>query len=227
MKDHVYNLPVISQYEVAKDTLEVRLGTKGSGFKFVAGQYVSVTLPGLEHLDMREQFRDFSISSPPFEQDFISVTFRQSDSLFKSRLGKLPRDSLVEVEGPAGNFTLPIGPNQKLIFIAGGIGITPLRSMMRQSANSKLGHGITLLYFNTAPDRAAYLNELLEMSEFAIKPIYKKPSSETFADFIDNESTYFIAGPPPMTEATRQILVNLSVDESKLKFEDFSGYEAY
>lgn len=229
MRDRVYNLPIINRHEVAENTIEVRFGIKGTDFKFTPGQYVSITLPGLEHLDIREQFRDFSICSSPHDKDFFAISTRLSSSTFKDRLVRLPVKSEVIVEGPAGVFTLPKTKNQKIIFIAGGIGVTPFRSMLRWVKYKKLGLNIQLLYFNHSPKQAAYVDELLTLKEFSVYPIYKPLSFDALSAHLNKNfnTLWYIAGPPPMTAKARQILNKAGVNDKSIKSEDFSGYEEY
>lgn len=197
-------------------------------FSFKAGQYVSVTLPSLKDLEIREQFRDFSIASSPNELPRLSISFRISESIFKKTLlGMSPGDEVV-IDGPAGIFTLPDKTERPLVFIAGGIGIDPFRSMLKFVTEENLPYRITLAYFNRDSESAAYLAELKAISEK--NPMIKMvnffgPLEERhISGLASSGAIWYIAGPPGMVRAARGILEKIGIMETDIKTEEFSGY---
>ena len=106
-----------------------------AGFDFVAGQYLTVTLPDPLYDDPKGNLRTFSIASPPHETNHLLVATRMTGSPFKRSLAEAPLGAAVSIFGPAGDFTLPAVAATPLVFIAGGIGITPFRSMILTAAH--------------------------------------------------------------------------------------------
>lgn len=189
-------------------------------FTFKPGQYVSITLKQLEHLEVREQFRDFSISSPPKLLPLMTVSFRMSDSIFKKTLIALtPGDSL-QIEGPAGVFTLSDTLSTPQL-VAGGIGVTPFHSMALETSSP-----LTIYTYNRTGASAPYINELTNLPHVDLKPYLRKPK---LADFMNapKESNWYIAGPPGFVAKVRQILQTLDINDAYIKTEEFSGYEAH
>jgi ferredoxin-NADP reductase len=150
----------------------------------------------------------------------------------------------VKIEGPTGSLILHRNGSKPAVFLAGGIGITPFRSMAREAAAQKLPHQIYLFYSNRRPEDSAYLNELQELAKqnprfhlFATMTGMEKSaaawSGETGMLTMDklrthlpavNGPIYYVAGPPAMVAAMRQLLIAGGLDEDDLRTEDFAGY---
>lgn len=215
--------------KVAKDTYEVIFSVKGD-FNFVAGQHTGVWLPKLPYKDPRGNFRLFSISSSPNNKKTISVAFRDSGSGFKRSLLKLPIGTEVELMKPAGFFVMPADKKQELAFIAGGIGITPFRSMINFAAEEKTQNKIILYYVNSSAQTAAFLPEL--------KKLEKKNKNFSLNNFIGREKfteairkmkskeefLWYIAGPPGMVSEMRNTLFLNKINPAKILTEEFDGY---
>ena len=121
-----------------------------AGFDFVAGQYLELTLPNLQGPDA---VHTFSISSAPADDD-LSITTRMRDSAFKQALRAMEPGTAVSIEGPFGAFCPGRESARPVVLIAGGIGVTPMRSFLRAEA----GHlaGVHLFYANRTPAEAAF-----------------------------------------------------------------------
>ena len=143
---------------------------------------------------------------------------------------ELPLGSLVDIEGPFGYFTLPKDTFRPLVFIAGGIGITPFLSMIRFVTEQKLTHQITLLYANRNMESAAYLEELTTITKQNPRFLLKNQFGRIDTDFIQqtiknfNGPVWYIVGPPAMVADMRNLLSRLGIDDTKIYFEDFVGY---
>ncbi len=225
-----FNAPIISRRKIAENTSEISFDTTQADFEFLAGQYITVTLPGLGALPTRAQFRDFSIASPPYERQRISIAFRHSDSPFKKILLSGDTHNEVEIEGPKGIFTLPKDADTHIVFIAGGIGVTPFYSMLRQAVHDGLAYPITLLYYNSNRMRAAYFDELHELcsksDSLTFVPIFGPVDREQIRQQTTEKppSAWFIAGPPRMVSSARRLLIYNNVDDATIKIEEFTGY---
>lgn len=137
---------------------------KPAGFAFEPGQAIDVVLPEPPDGDPQSARHTFSIVSAPFENELVVAT-RMRDSAFKRALGKLPVGAGITIEGPSGSLTLHQDRARPAVFIAGGIGITPFMSILRQAAHDHLAQRLVLLYSNRRPEDAAFLAELQALEQ--------------------------------------------------------------
>lgn len=226
----MYQLPIIEKKMIAKDTMEVVFGMDGQSCDFKPGQYLSVVLPKLVFDDQKGNRRDFSIASSPNNKKSVSIAFRVSQSGFKQTLISLPLGTKVSVDCCYGVLTMPDSPSRPLVFIAGGIGITPFMSAIRYAAEEKLPHKISLIYGNRDPESAAYLKEL-EALEKENKNFYmKKEFGPITKDFIREVAEkllsplWHIVGSPSMVRGVKSILAEMGISGENIRFEEFPGY---
>ncbi len=223
--------------EVARDTVAFHL-KKPEGFSFTAGQAVYVTLPGQKDTDSKGRIRTFSIASAPHEPDLVIAT-RMTDSAFKRRLAGLAAGSPVSIEGPYGDLILD-GDARPAVLLAGGIGITPFRSMILDAAGRGLPRDVTLFYSNRSADDAAFLSELEQLARD--NPRFRFIATMTDDDgwegehgFIDRgmierhvgditRPVFYIAGPPAMVAAMETTLKEAGVKPEGIRAEMFAGY---
>src|SRR5436190_13886080 len=123
-----YQSKLKSREEVAEGTTAFHL-EKPAGFQFKAGQYLNVTLIDPPETDAEGNTRSFSIASAPFEADLVFAS-RMRDTAFKRILQTLTLRSEVRISGPFGSFTLHTDTFRPAVFLVGGIGITPFRSII-------------------------------------------------------------------------------------------------
>lgn len=224
---------------IASNTLQVTFGLAGGNIEFTPGQYASITLPDIVSPDQRGNQRFFSITTLPGNADF-SIATRLSDSSYKQTLADLPLGSQVNLDMVAGSFVLPDIPSQPIVFIAGGIGITPFISMLRHVARQKTAYDITLLYSNRDQQSAAFLDELYTFSEaithfhlaatMTKDPSWAGPASLIDGPFIKNhvaawqDAAYYAAGPPQMVNQMLSTLQAMGIAEDAIRYEQFAGY---
>lgn len=198
------------------------------GFNFKAGQYVTVTLPNLKNLETREQFRDFSVVSSPNELPLLRIVMRKSETAFRQELFGMKNGEEIVLEGPAGIFTLPNDFERSIVFIAGGVGISPFLSMMKFITDNKMPYSITLAYFNRSIGSSAYLPELDTILEnnprLRVIKILGLLEEKYIVPLINQNPLWYIAGPPGMVKAGREILTKLGIIDNDIKTEEFSGY---
>lgn len=230
---------VLKKTEVASYTLQV-VFKLDEQVEFKPGQYCFVTLVCPPYPDDRGNKRHFSIVSSPNEKGIITITTRLRDSGFKKSLQELPIGATVELGPIAGVFTLPEDKTRPLVFMAGGIGITPFMSMLRYVSEENLPYKITLVYSNRDKASTAFLDELyklsqtlpnfkliLTMTEDTNWPGEKRRIDAQFIkDYITdlNVPLYYVVGPPLMVDATKKALLDADVDISNIKIENFTGY---
>lgn len=226
MKEQLATIEKVNN--VAENTTEV-VFKLSEGLYFIAGQYISVTLPTLSALDIREQFRDFSIASDPIDSKNVSIIFRNSESKFKKEILTKGVGLEVLISGPKGVFTLKEESNIPILFIAGGVGVTPFLSIIRNLKSTDNKIRPTLFYFNRSRESAVYLDELENSKEYVdLHAIMDKVEEKYFVDYFDKYSTKvscYIAGPAAMTKSIREILSKLEVEDIYIKTEEFTGYE--
>lgn len=205
---------------------------------YLPGQYFYYTLPTLKYPDPKGNTRHFTDSSSPTEGGTLRVTTRiREESGYKKTLAELPVGSEIEGEGPNGTFIFDEKEAGPHIFIAGGIGITPYRSMIKYAADKNLQTPIYLVYSNSDDD-IVFKKELDEISAQHpnIKIQYLETATEGHLDevkigkFIENwqlvigNCTFWLCGPPPMIDAMEIALGKLKITSYKVRSEKFTGY---
>jgi ferredoxin-NADP reductase len=210
-----------------------------SPVSYQAGQYLRYTLPHPEP-DSRGIARYFTMSSAPSEP-FIMLSTRLSSpgSTFKRALAALASGAVVAASGPLGRFVYT-QYDTPAVFIAGGIGVTPFRSMLVEWATQQRGAGITVLYANHTPDIAfqGLFDQLaLAHPTLRIEYVVSHPTADWSgsvghidADFIRRHvrdltvPLFYAAGPQAMVEAMGQALGQLGVRREQIRQELFPGY---
>lgn len=205
---------------------------------FLPGQYLYYTLPKLNYPDAKGATRHFTISSSPTEGDLLRLTTKiRAESGYKKTLDELPMGSLIEIQEPNGTFFFDEKETGPHIFLAGGIGITPFRSMIKYVADKKLQIPIYLIYSNSDPD-IPFKKEFdgITRSYPNIKILYVVSSTQGRLDQIKIESfvngwklndlkpTWWVCGPPPFIDAMEDILNKIKVPGGQIRSEKFTGY---
>jgi len=233
---------LVSRHEVAERTMAFRF-EKPPGWTFKAGQFIEMTLLAPSETDAEGNTRAFSIASGPHE-DTLMVAARLRDTAFKRVLKALPLGASIKMEGPSGNLTLHNNVKQAAVLLAGGIGITPFRSILFRAAKEKLPHRIFLFYSNRRPEDAPFLEELqglgkenpnytliASMTEMgkSQQPWHGETgliSKEMLAKYLKNAVSpiYDIAGPPGMVKGLYTMANEAGVDDDDIRTEEFAGY---
>ena len=237
-----YVIKLKSRQEVAERTTAFHF-EKPSGFAFKAGQFIEMILIDPPETDSEGNGRAFSIASAPHEETLMVAT-RMRDTAFKRVLGTTPLDSEVRIEGPFGNLVLHNNAARPAVLLAGGIGITPFRSMLLRAVKEKLPHRIFLFYSNRRPEDAPFLQELQDLEQ--LNPNYKfvgimtglAKSQRPWQGEVGHMNKemlfrhlagvlspiYYIAGPPAMVSALRGVLASAGVNDDDVRIEEFGGY---
>ncbi len=227
--------------EVAKGTLFVTFDLLGEEVDFRPGQYFFVTLPSVGDDDDKGLRRHITVVTSPNEKGVLGFATRMRDSAFKRTLRMLPVGSEVEVEPPKGKFSLPEDPSRPLVFVAGGIGITAFRSMLRYISEERLPYRVTLIYSNRDRESTAFFDELRELEQalpdfrliltMTQDPGWdgeaRKVDGQFVKDYLDedlNQHTFLVAGPPAMAEGVQSALQEAGVLEENIIAERYSGY---
>ncbi|MEW6489536.1 MAG: FAD-dependent oxidoreductase [Thermodesulfobacteriota bacterium] len=237
-----YTARVKARREAAEGIAVLELVTP-SGFTFRPGQWCFLKLPDRGFSDDRGLRRHLSFASAPGDDELVFAT-KLSGSAFKQTLARLAPGDEIELEEPKGAFGLPDDTGTPLIFLAGGIGITPFRSLLRHAVQQGTGHRIALLYSNRTPEEAVFLDDLTELCagrpnlRFAAtmtrmgdssRP-WNGPTGRIGPDLIRAEcpewerALYLLSGPPPMVDAMAASLMELGISVERVRAEKFAGY---
>lgn len=225
--------PLLSRKTVAENTTEVSFEIPTEHrelFIWKAGQYVDITIPSPKYSDARGASRMFSITSAPHESPILSITFRNSESAWKRHVCEMNSGELLEVQGPFGFFTLPRKHERDLVFIAGGVGIVPFISMMKHIRHSEAPHRVHLLYANSSLERAAYHEQLSEISSAHPKASFTLHIGSITEEVLQKAAheksnpLFYIAGPAQMTWTAAKMLEKNGVDPLSILTEEFTGY---
>jgi ferredoxin-NADP reductase len=227
--------------EVAKGTLMVTFDLLGEEVDFEPGQYFWVELLNPPYDDEKGPRRHISVVSSPTDRGVLALATRLRDSAFKRSLAEMPEGAEVDVEQPKGSFVLPEATDRHYVFLAGGIGITPFRSMLRYIAANGLDYEVTLVYSNRDRDSSAFFEELEELEtripRFRVvftmdeDPSWdgesRRISPEMLEDVLGAELSSFhfmVAGPPGMAKAVEASLLEAGIPEDQVQSDSFSGY---
>jgi ferredoxin-NADP reductase len=198
-----------------------------------AGQFNYYTLQH-DNPDERGIKRWFTISSAPSEKHITITTRIDADhgSSFKRALDKLRPGDTIEADGPEGDFVIE-DPTRNYLWIAGGIGITPFRSILVDKADKKVKLNVHLLYANRSNEIAFKdtFDELQKKNPNLVIDYIVQPDRidekllKTTISRIDNPYIY-ISGPEPMVEAMIEQIKGLGVSEDNIRGDYFPGYQA-
>lgn len=211
-------------------------------FKYKPGQYMEWTLPHKEP-DNRGSRRYFTLASSPTENNLrLGVKFSAEGSSFKHALWSMDEDTLIAAGSLSGDFTLPDDNTRKLAFIAGGIGITPFRSMLKYLVDTGDKRSVTLLYSERDPAELAY-HDVLKAArhELGAKVVYTitdaqvRPSANVRKGYVTRrmiateipdykERLFYISGPHSLVNSVRKDLHSLGVHDHNIKTDFFPGY---
>ncbi len=218
-----------------------RFSTRGTGFQYRSNQAVRLVLPGVQ--DPWGPARSLSLSSSPSEAGHISVTVRLTGSPFKEALKGMKPGDEAEVIGPLGD--LLYDPSRNSVFIAGGIGITPFRGMMRYAADTGASRSIVLLYSARTPEEFAFRAELdalvrqhrqMEVRYTVTRPRESKmrwegrtgrvdePWVRSALDGMERPKVYVVGLPGMARDLLGVLRDRLGFAEEDLEYEYFMGY---
>jgi len=213
--------------------------------EYIAGQFAFFDI-GNVHSDPKGPIRHFTIASSPTE-DFILISTRIRDSPYKKRLDSLQDGTTVKVRGPEGKFTLHGDYSKPAVFLSGGIGVTPFRSIIKYATDKNIPIRIIMFDSNRSKQNILYKTEFdnCTKNNANLKIIYTITEPEKSVNEWEGEkgrideamlkkylqpadlknSIFYICGPPPMVKAMQQILDDtLQVPSERIKIEEFTGY---
>jgi ferredoxin-NADP reductase len=233
------NVKLIRKETIAEGTMAFHFA-KPQGFEFRAGQFADFTLIDPPETDAEGNTRGFSLMQAPFEPDLVAAT-RMRDTAFKRVLKDLPIGSEVKLDAPYGDFRLHKTETTPAVFIIGGIGVTPVRSMIAQATHDKTAHQITLLHASRTPADLPLKGDFEQLARDNPKFTYvmtveSAPSgwqgergrvdAAMVKKYVQDlhRPIYYLSGPQGMVNAILDLLVSLGVNEDNIRTEEFTGY---
>lgn len=234
-------LKLLEKIEIAKDTLEL-VFEKPKAFSYLPGQYLEWTAPA-KKADLRGNRRYFTISSSPTEDRIrLGVKLNSPPSSFKKILENLKKGEELIAGSLSGDFVLKHDA-EKLVFIAGGIGITPFRSLIKNMLDTQDNREVTLFYSNKTADEIAYKDLLGDASQkLGIKVVYLLTDEEKIPPNFNGEkgrltkeilskylktvdrTDFYLSGPIAMVEGYKKLLKSLGVKRNKIHTDYFPGF---
>ena len=233
--------------EVIQQTPDIKTFRFDTGYRkdvrYKAGQYFFVTI---RIVDGRESVHHFTISSSPTEtakKGYVEFTKRITDSEYSRALDRLKLGDWARLRGAEGHFTLPL-KKRPLAFLSGGIGITPLRSMLRYIVDKGLQYDIVLIYANTTWENIAFREELEETAranegirvEYLLSGPDFPPGWEGKKGFVTKdlvaelipdyrERIFYVSGPLRMVVSLEEQLTAIDIPRQRVKRDYFPGYD--
>lgn len=236
----ITNVKLTKKVEVANGTMAFHF-EKPAGFEFRAGQFCDLTLINPPETDAEGDTRGFSFVVAPYESD-LAIATRLRDTAFKRVIKDLPLGTEIKLDGPYGDFTLHKTEATPAVFLIGGIGVTPVRSMIAQATHDKTTHKITLLHANRTPADAPFTADFEQLAKenpnFTFVPVVSAEAPEGWSGELGrvdeamikkhvpdiNAPIYYLSGPEGMVKAMRQLLVSMNINEDNIRTEEFAGY---
>ncbi|HWY45548.1 MAG TPA: FAD-dependent oxidoreductase [Candidatus Sulfotelmatobacter sp.] len=235
-----YLMTLMDRQRIARDTLAFWFDTNGARYEFRAGQHADFAF-GSDG----DNSRTFSFASSSLNKEPIMIAMRMRNTAFKSALKAAALGTKFIVSRPRGSFTLHKDITRPAVFLAGGIGITPIRSILQCVTQERLPHKLYLFYSNREADDAAFIEELQSMTvqnpNFTFVPTvtghktvawpYEKGhvNREMLTRYLRglNGPIYYIAGPSGMVTAMTGLLKASGVSDDDMKTEEFGDYKLY
>ena len=193
------------------------------------GQYLEWTLPHARP-DERGSRRYFTLASSPTESTLrIGMKFSDPGSSFKRAMLAMSPTTPLGAAQLGGDFVMPSDASRKLAFIAGGIGVTPFRSMVKYLLDTGEKRSVALLYSERSPQDLSYsdvFEAAREQIGMSVSYVYTRITAETISTQIPDylERLFYLSGPQPMVVAVKRNLKQLGVSERNIKVDFFPGY---
>lgn len=238
----VYKIKLKARKEIATGTMSF-VFEKPAGFTYKAGQFGDFTITDPAETDAEGNTRGFSLASAPYEDDLMVAT-RMRDTAFKRVMRTLPIGTELTLDAPYGSFTLHNNVATPAVFLSGGIGVTPIRSIVLQTLHDSAARDVFVFSSNKTTQDSAFMEELSRSRKSNphytfvstmtdVKEWNGSEHSETgfinkamLLKHIDDltRPIYYLCGPQGMVAAMRKLLNEAGVDDDNIRTEEFSGY---
>jgi ferredoxin-NADP reductase len=227
------NVKILNREIIYKDNLYIEFDLSGQSIEYKAGQFFQLTLLNPQFTDERGNSRFFGFVNSPTEMGKVVMVTKVGVSAFKKSLAGMPVGSEVQIDLVGGHTVLPENINQKIVLIAGRIGIAPFMSILRFVKEKSLPYQISLIYANKDRESAVFFDEIEEYSNenklFKFFPIFSETGS------IDsglikgelsepNSRIYYLTGEQKFVIQAFKLLKDAGVEVKNISMEIFTGY---
>lgn len=194
----------------------------------IAGQFTELRIPH-DNKDSRGDKRWFTLSNSP-DDELLSITTKFTDtkasqnSSFKKALLKLEPGTELHMAAPMGDFVLPKDPSMALLFVAGGIGVTPYHSIIKHLQITGEKRDIRLLYAAHNEEEIAFKDAFEHLGKNFLKLVGEPLTSEKILEHAERDRHIYLSGPEPMVEVLNKDLRNEKFDRKHIHTDFFPGY---
>jgi ferredoxin-NADP reductase len=227
--------PVLAVIDEAHDIRTFRFA-RPDGFEFTAGQFLTIRV----RADGRDLVRCYSLSSSPAARGYLDITVKRQGVVSRLLHSSLRGAAMVSIKAPAGAFVYPAQDDRPLLLLAGGIGITPLLSMLRHATEAEPARPVALLYSARREEHLAFRDELTTLARRhpqvrVMLAVTEGPAGAGVAlGRIDEariraampnvrDAIALICGPQPMIDGMRRLLAAMEVPPAQVRFERFEA----
>jgi ferredoxin-NADP reductase len=227
-------VPVLATFDETSDIKTIRLA-RPEGFEFEAGQFLAVRI----RVDGKDLARCYSVSSAPDTRGYLEISVKRQGIVSSALHVTARAGALLSVRSPNGAFKYPSGDDRPIVLLAGGVGITPLMSMLRHAVHAEPSRPVTLLYSARSETGFAFREELAALVRRHPQAcVYlassRSASPDVYPGRIDAEliraaapdvvhSVCFICGPASMIDQTKTLLASLGVPPAQIRYEVFEA----
>jgi ferredoxin-NADP reductase len=223
---------------VVDETPEIRTFRmeRPEGFEFRPGQFLMVRVAA----EGKDEVRCYSISSSPEATGYLEISVRKQGRASGAIHETIRAGGVLPIRGPGGSFVYPLEPDVPLVLHAGGVGVTPMISMLRHAVKTEPGRPVTFLYTVRAEQDVAFRDELavlarrapgvrvyVTLSRGEPKPgfLTGRMDAEKIARYVPDpaKAIHLICGPGPMIESLQVGLASLGVPADRIRFEAFEA----
>lgn len=238
-----YEMTLMDRQRVARNTMAFWFDTNGAHYEFRAGQHADFVFSQPFVNCEGDNSRTFSLANSPHDTHLPMIALRLRETPFKMSLKTAALGTKFKVSRPRGSFTLHKDVKRPAVFLAGGIGITPIRSILLWATQEHLAHKLYLFYSNRLSEDAAFLEDLEGLATrnraFTLIPTVTRVKTPTWPyenGPIDlnllrrylhglNGPVYYVAGPSGMVTAMTTLLRSSGVGDDDIKTEEFGDYK--
>lgn len=238
-----YLMTLVDRQRITRDTMAFWFDTNGSNYEFRAGQHADFALTHPSTGDTGDNFRTFSFANSPHDKGLVMIALRMRETGFKAALKAAALGTHFKVSRPRGSFTLHKDMTRPAVFLAGGIGIAPMRSILHWATQERLPHRLYLFYSNREAEDAAFLEEFEALAaqnrSFTLVPTITRLNSAAWryengpisrgmlTRYLQgfNGPVYYAAGPSGMVAAMTAQLYCSGVSDDDIKTEEFGEYK--
>jgi ferredoxin-NADP reductase len=237
-----YQMTLVDRQRIARDTMTFWFDTDGTGYDFRAGQHADFAFMHPSIGVESDNTRTFSFANSPHDTGLVMIAMRMRETGFKIALKAAALGTKFKVSRSRGSFTLHKDFARPAVFLAGGIGITPVRSILDWATQERLPHKLYLFYSNREAEDVAFLEELetlvAQNPRFTLIPTVTRLTNSAWPyekGRINHEMlsrylveltkpVFYIAGPSGMVTGMADLLHSSGVSDDDIRTEEFGDY---